>query len=212
MGLHIPDSRTRGRKPRCTQIRPNRGSDKPWFKEDIFIGLVKKSFLLVGILLGFAAQSAPGVESDAAGHTEHSAGHVHANHVAVFLGVTTGGEDENQGKEDAALTIGLDYERRLTDLIGIGILGDWAFGDRREFIIGIPVFLHFGQSAKFLIAPGLEKTRGNDDRERRSEFLMRLGLAYDFHFENNTVSPTFNVDFLDGEQIYVLGVNVGWGF
>ena len=54
--------------------------------------------------------------------TDHSDHHDHPNHVAIFAGITTGGDDDNHGEEDAALTVGLDYERRLSDLLASAFL------------------------------------------------------------------------------------------
>ena len=168
--------------------------------------------LLVGTQLIFATVIGSDAEPASPTKADHSSHHEHLNHIAVFLGLTAGGENEHHGKEDAALTIGFDYERRLTDRWGVGVLGDMAFGDRREFIMGFPVFLHVGKSAKFLIAPGFERTKGDGHHDAHSEFLMRFGCAYDVHLKKITLSPAFNVDLLENEAIYVLGVNIGWGF
>lgn len=40
-------------------------------------------------------------------------------------------------------TIGVDYERRLSRMWGIGVLADVAVGEiKREAVLGVPVFLH----------------------------------------------------------------------
>ena len=41
---------------------------------------------------------------------------------------------------------------------------------------------------------------------------MRLGTGYHFPFGDFTVGPEFNVDLVDGEPTYVIGVSFGWGF
>jgi len=41
---------------------------------------------------------------------------------------------------------------------------------------------------------------------------VRLGFADNFRLNKNTISPAFKIDIPDGEQIYVFGVKVGWGF
>jgi hypothetical protein len=125
----------------------------------------------IGVLLLFAAVNAAGTESD------H---HAHPNHFAVFAGITTGGDDDHHGEEDAALTVGFDYERRLTNLVGIGVLGDWAFGDRRDWILAVPIFFHISSASKFLIAPGSEQIKGEGPRDDDREFLVRIGYAYEF--------------------------------
>jgi len=54
----------------------------------------------------------------------HSGGdhEAHRNNVGVFVGTTAGGEEEGGGKEDATGTIGIEYERRLSRWLGIGVL------------------------------------------------------------------------------------------
>ncbi len=42
-------------------------------------------------------------------HTEHE-----RNEIGVFLGVTTGGEKEGGGKEDATASIGIGYRRNVS--------------------------------------------------------------------------------------------------
>ena len=68
--------------------------------------------------------------------------HHHKNHIALFIGSTEGEAEEGE-KEDRDFTLGVDYERRLTELIGIGGLYDWVAEGRREFLIGMPVFFKF---------------------------------------------------------------------
>jgi len=42
--------------------------------------------------------------------------------------------------------------------------------------------------------------------------MMKWQHAADFHLQKNIVSPTVNIDILNGEQTCALGVNIGWGF
>ena len=134
------------------------------------------------------------------------------NHFALFGGFTIGGQNSGDGREKAAFTVGVDYERRLSPRWGLGVMGDWAFGDRREFIVAAPVFLHTRSGLRFHLAPGIERIRKDGPREAKSEFLLRTGLAYDFHFGEVSLSPSFSVDFVHGEQLHVLGASVGWSY
>ena len=134
---------------------------------------------------------------ESADHSEH---HFHRNHFAVFLGVT---EEE----EHSAFSVGFDYERRLTRLFGIGALIDFATGDVRSGVWGIPFILHPGKGWKLYVAPGRE-----NGSERDAEFMFRVGVLYDFEVGKVTISPAFNVDLVDGEEIYVYGVNIGRGW
>jgi hypothetical protein len=153
----------------------------------------------VGVAQGALAQES---EHGEAGHKYHR------NHFSLFVGATEGGNVDGEGEERASPTLGLDYERRLSRLLGIGFLADVAAGDRREFVAGIPLVFHAGRSAKFYVAPGIERSKetGHD------EALVRLGFMWNFKVRRMTLSPALNVDFVNGERIYVPGLNVGWGF
>jgi hypothetical protein len=63
------------------------------------------------------AQEEPAAEPRHDGQRDHE---FHRNNVGVFVGITGGGEEEGGGKEDATGTIGIECERRLTRLLGIG--------------------------------------------------------------------------------------------
>ena len=170
---------------------------------------MSSSALLLTLTLAFVPVAA--ADEHGAAEEEHSEGEhhdFHRNHLSFFLGVTDGREAEGGGEEDAADTLGLDYERRLTRVFGVGLLLEFVGGDQREGVVGIPVTFHAGRAAKFLLAPGVERNLEIDDYE----FLVRVGFAYDFEVGRITLAPALNVDLVDGEQIYVYGVNIGWGF
>ena len=134
------------------------------------------------------------------------------NHLGLFAGFTSGGEQSGDGRESAAFTVGLDYERRLSPRWGIGVMGDWAFGDRRDYILAAPVFLHAGSAFRLHLAPGVERFRDGSPKDAKSEFLVRTGVAYNLYFNTITLTPSLSVDFVHGEQLYVLGVAIGWSY
>ena len=72
--------------------------------------------------------------------------------------------------------------------------------------LAIATFVHFGKKLRLQVAPGIEREHGHN------EFSVRAGLAYQFRLKRVSVSPAFNVDFVDGEEITVYGISVGWGF
>lgn len=49
-------------------------------------------------------------------------------------------------------------------------------------------------------------------RGRDAEFMLRGGVLYDFEVGSITATPSVNVDLVDGEEIYVYGVNIGKGW
>jgi hypothetical protein len=89
----------------------------------------------------------------------------------------------------------------------VGAFYEYVSGDFDKWSIGIPLFLHPYKGWRFQAAPGLEH-RDSDD-----EFLFRLGVAYEFMLTDQwIVMPEIAVDFVDGEEAYVYGLVLGYGF
>ena len=127
--------------------------------------------------------------------------HFHRHHVGVFLGGTHDYHDEN------AVTVGLDYEYRLTQLLGAMAFIDYAGGDIDSAVVGGGLFFHPIGDVRLLTAVGKEVHHGH------SEFVARLGALYDFHLEKWTLSPTLLFDILESGHLNVIyGLGVGRGF
>lgn len=124
------------------------------------------------------------------------------NRMELFLGNTHDGSENG-------FSIGLGYEYRIMDLLGAGLFVEYADAPFREFVFGVPVFIHPYKGLRLLAAPGVDLERGE---KGDPEFLVRLGLAYEFEFDRWSVTPEFNVDFVDNEEVLVYGVSFGWGF
>ncbi len=59
------------------------------------------------------------------------------------------------------------------------------------------------------MAPGIEI----DDEDGDNSFLCRAGAAYEFEIaERCSITPEFNVDFVDGDEVFVYGLSFGYGF
>ncbi len=128
---------------------------------------------------------------------EHESEHK-KNVIAGFLGLT-------HERRENGLALGVEYERKISESVGVGMLAEYTFGDFDFWVVAVPVY--FGMDRwRFGIAPGLEGTRGD------TEALARLIVAYEFEGANKHYAPTFAVDFVDGEQVYVLGVTIGFEF
>ena len=127
--------------------------------------------------------------------------HFHKHHVGVFFGGT-----HDYNSEDA-VTVGLDYEYRLTKLLGAMAFIDYAGGNIESSVVGAGLFFHPGGDVRLLTAVGDEVHNGH------SEFVARLGALYDFHIENWTLSPTLMVDILESGHLNVIyGIGLGRGF
>lgn len=119
-------------------------------------------------------------------------------HVAgLFLGNTA--EDRRAEDRRDGLTLGLEYEYRAAAAWGIGISLEHAGGGIDSGVVVLPVARHHGPW-KVYAGPGMER------REEGEEALFRLGVEYGFHFRGIEVSPQVDVDFVDGERLFVLGV------
>jgi hypothetical protein len=135
--------------------------------------------------------------------THQDSVHHHLNMLEVFLGNTY--EDAKHGNENG-FTVGLTYERRFSELLGVGGFYEYAAGDFDKWSIGVPLFIHPYEGWRLALAPGLEHRHGED------EFLLRTGVAYEFELSERWVMiPEFNIDFVDGEEAFVFGLSFGFG-
>jgi hypothetical protein len=122
------------------------------------------------------------------------------HHIAVSLGNTHTEEDED------AFTVGVDYEYRLSSLIGVGVLGEYATGGLDTWVVGVPFALHPGAGWRLVAMPGMEIA---DDE---TAFLFRVGAGYEFEIERFTLMPEVNADFVDGETNLFFGASLGVKF
>jgi hypothetical protein len=140
-------------------------------------------------------------------HAEEHEEHYHENHMALFVG-STEAEEHHGEKGDPDFTIGLDYERRLNKLFGLGAFAEWVAEGNREYLLGPMVFLHPYKGAKLYAAPCYQHIQesGTDN------FVFRVGASWDFEFGEYSVGPNVIYDFADEQDLLVLGVGFGVGF
>jgi hypothetical protein len=113
-----------------------------------------------------------------------------------------GGATFNDGETDGSL--GLNYERRVTEKFGIGGLIEYTHG--REWIFAVPFSWRITESWKVLVAPGWEHEEGENT------YLTRLGTSYEFEIGEMTLAPEINFDFVDGDTAIVAGISLGFDF
>lgn len=148
------------------------------------------SALLAGLLWGVAPPAAAQEEA------------ARRNSIALFMGATL------QADDDAAFTIGLDYERRLGQRFGVGVLADKAFGGGRSWLLLGGLFWHPVRQVRLDVAPGIEINQEEDE-----QFVLRLGADYDFEIrERWSIAPNVNLDFVDGRTVWVIGAELGYSF
>ena len=146
-----------------------------------------------------AGIASAGAQADGAAHSEEADHAYHRNNVGLFLGGSFEGREE-------APAIGLEYERRFSERFGIGALVEYTGDDSDFWVAAIPFAFHAGQ-LKLFLAPGFE------DGEHGTEELLRLGVEYGFAFSGGwEIAPQVNVDFVDGEDVWVVGLLFAKGF
>lgn len=148
------------------------------------------------VFLGLAGATAVFAESEEHEH-EHE---YHVNTLYGFIGIT--GKD----RRDRAGTVAIEYERRFNPRWGLAAGAEHAFGDLDFTVFTVPVVFHSGDWG-FYAGPGLEKSDHHD-----SEFLVRVGVVYEFETGSVILAPKFNVDFVDGDAVLVGGLAIGFGF
>jgi hypothetical protein len=152
----------------------------------------------LSFLAGFSQVMAPEV---AIAEQEEYARHS----VELFLG----GSSRFTEEEDTAsgFSYGLGYEFRFMRTLGIGLTGEGTTGSLRDGLLIVPFYLHPWRGLRVEAAPGAEFS------SEPTEFVLRIGLAYEFEiWKQLSLSPEYNVDFVQGEQTMVYGISIGWGF
>jgi len=162
--------------------------------------------------------------AEEAEHEGNGGGHEgrphHKNDFAIFLG----GTDEHGHPTE--FTWGLDYKRRVAERWAVGGLFDHAGGSLRNAIVAASVtWLPVGKLS-LTAAPGIEFHRGRSSNEgcgcagsAKSEetseadedatyFVFRLGVGWVFPIgQSYAIEPQVNLDLVEGEKVWVFGVN-----
>ena len=156
---------------------------------------------------------------------------LHQNHFSVFLGGTTESEED---ETTTSFSIGVDYERRLSRLLGIGFGAEYVFVDvGRESLAGLLGFFHVTEGIVLLGGPGLEfvqeplhevepegeagkisEPSEDVETERETNLAFRVGALYEFEVGHKyTIAPSLFVDFIENKDpAIVWGLSFGIGF
>lgn len=183
-----------------------------------------KPSIVTAVVLAFASLTwpQPAFGQEAHGEDEAAEEEFHKNHLSVFVGGTT---ESSEGTSSTAFSLGLDYERRITRLIGIEAGGEAVFGgDDREALVGLLFNLHPVSGLILAAGPGLEfakESHSGTGAESEGEasgtethFALRVGILYGFEVGHRySIIPSFYTDFIEGkEATFVWGLAFGVGF
>jgi len=175
-----------------------------------------KTKLLIFILI-FGMFS--GINMFAQSEEEHGEGHhFHRNHVSFLVGGTT----HLEKGAGTYFSLGADYVYRISNLIGIGVVGELIFAEKTEYLLALPIVLYATESLWFQFAPGFEVAHhsvgdGNghgQEAHSSSEVLslIRIGGGYNFHVGGLSISPSINLDMFRSRNSLVWGIAIGKGF
>ena len=129
-------------------------------------------------------------------------GYEDLQHLSLFVGGTHVLNDDLDGE-----TLGLDYEYRVSELLGLGFVAEHAFSEVKAttFIAVADIHSPIGVIAQ--VGPGIEFTEHGD------RFLFRVGGLYEFEFGHFTLSPQFHIDLAENhEDSLVFGFAFGTHF
>jgi len=146
----------------------------------------------------------------------------HKNHLSLFTGGTT---ESSGGETSTPFSLGLDYERRLSRLVGLAGGGELVFGgEEREALAGLYFLLHVTEGLVLAAGPGLEFAKeghneGDVEAEQEESGTsthagLRVGIVYEFEVGHRySIAPSIYTDFIEGkEPTLVWGLAFGVGF
>ena len=165
--------------------------------------------LLTSCFLSCLTSSPVAAQGESHGRAVH-----HRNHFGLAAGAAT----EFAEHTSTTFAAGADYERRLSQLVGVGLMADMTLGDlKRNGLVVAGVFLHPVGGWRFFGGVGVEfvDTAAGEAGGGSSEshVALRLATAYDFPVGRFLVGPIVSVDLLgETETILSYGLTIGLGF
>jgi len=140
-------------------------------------------------------------------HHDDDVAHHHKNHIAIFIGATQA-EEHHGERNDPHFTLGIDYERRLSTLFGLGLLADGVIGGKRDYLVGVPLFLHASEHIVLQLAPAWHKV----EEGNHSGAVLRSGIIWSIPVGTGTLSPSLFYDIAESDNIWVFGLSIGKGW
>ena len=121
------------------------------------------------------------------------------NEIGIFAGLLSNLEAKQTGP-----SIGADYTRELTHVIGIGVMGEFAKAGEREALVAGTFVLKAGENFKVVFAPGVilekheeghseESSHGETSSEatsREVRFVARIGAGHSYELSGTVLTPS----------------------
>lgn len=154
--------------------------------------------VVIGVVLGEGLSVAGQSEEE---HHEERRPH----HISVLSSGTT-------NDEETAFTLGLDYEYRVSEMLGLGAVAEYAFEDIDAWTFLAVADIHLWRGLAIQTGPGIEFIDGDGAKSDEEEAIYRVGALYEFEFRRFTVSPQLHYDLSTGEDAVVFGIALGLNF
>lgn len=153
----------------------------------------------------FMGSTAPAIAQEAPmqqGYEEEGVEEEGPHHLSLVVAAT-----DIRGEDETAFTLGIDYEYRISELLGVGFVVEHAFGEVDSTTLIAAADIHVWPGFAIQVGPGIEFAEGE-------EFLMgRIGTVYEFELGNGfTLAPQVHYDFSEGEDAFVFGAAFGRAF
>ena len=129
----------------------------------------------------------------------------HPHHISLLVA----GTDDD---EETAFTLGVDYEYRVSEFLGLGAVLEYATEDIDATTALVVADLHIWRGLAIQTGPGVERIDGDDGNSDETEAIYRIGALYELEVGRYTVSPQIHYDFSSGEDAVVFGLAFGFSF
>lgn len=160
------------------------------------ISIRVKSIFLIGVLGLMASANAQHESAGEEAHIPHG-----PHHLSILLA------DTHINSEGDNATFGIDYEFRVSPLLGLGAVIEHAYGEVDATTLLAVADIHIYEGFIMQVGPGFEH------RESENVFVARAGILYEFEYENFTLSPQLHWDFHQSEaNAIVAGIALGFSF
>ena len=155
---------------------------------------LKKLVLITVLLTAVLTMNAQETKEKGKHHEDHY-------HLSGFAGYTS----DYKGR--VGYKLGLEYEWRISDPVGIGGTFDFTGADFRIFAFSVGTTLYPFKKIPLVFGAGVG---AKNDHKKWKEFFRFL-VVYDFHLNNFTIGPMYMWDLFPGQKdIFSLGVTVGF--
>lgn len=146
-----------------------------------------------------------GLIASANAQHESGGGEVHIPHGPHHLSILLA--DTHVNSEGNSSTVGIDYEFRVSPLLGLGAVIERAYGELDATTLLAVADIHLYDGFIMQVGPGFER------RHSENVLVARAGVLYEFEYDNFTLSPQLHWDYhRDEANAIVLGIALGFAF